>query len=34
MALDGKAIKEEILEKDVYEVSVLRVKGKKIFLTT
>lgn len=28
MALDGKAIKEEVLDKDVYAVGVLRVKGK------
>lgn len=27
MALDGKAIKEEILDKDLYDTNTLRVKG-------
>lgn len=31
MALDAKAIKEEIPDKDTYETSSRKVKGKKIY---
>lgn len=31
MALDSKTIKEEILDKDIYEANAIRTKGKSMF---